>query len=188
MSTTNKSVYNLNNLSSGAFTFVLNRFPNTTFFIQDVVLPGVDINPKKMFSPVGSFYKPGDKLDYQPLQVNMIVDESLNNWREVYNWSRQLAPTHVGEQSQSVSQYTQIKEEGLTTTGVLTLLTNNLNVNVKATFYDIFPISLGSLNFSTTDTDNKIIKCSASFAYTYYDIEVNPQTNQDGYVVNNIIV
>lgn len=188
MPITNKSVYNLNNLSTGAFTFVLSRFPNTTFSIQDVVLPGVTINPKKVSTPVGAFNKPGDKLDYEPLSTNMIVDESLNNWREIYNWTRQLAPTHVGDQSQLVSQYTQIKNEGLTTTGVLTLLTNNLNVNVKVTFYDIFPISLGKLNFSTTDRDNRIITSQATFVYTYYDMEVNPLTNTEGYVDNNIIV
>lgn len=188
MSITNKNVYNLNNLSGNSFILTINKFPNVTFTIQEVELPGVDLPPKKMSSPVGYFNTPGDKLTYHSLNIKFLVDESLNNWREIYNWMRQLAPTNVGEGYDQVSQYTTRKSDDIRTTAILTLLTNNLNLNLKITYNDLIPISLGDLNLATTDSDNRIITCSASFVYDYYDIEVNAINNTDGYVENNKIL
>lgn len=188
MGITNKNVYNLNNLSGNGFILVIDKFPNLTFTIQDVRLPGVELPAKKMYSPAGYLFAPGDKLEYNSLDVKFLVDESLNNWREVYNWMRQLAPTNIGEGYDTVSQYTTRKTDGTRTTGTLSVLTNNLNLNLKISYYGLIPVSLGQIDFSTSDSDNRTISCYASFVYDYFDMEVNPDNNIDGYVENNKIL
>lgn len=186
MSNSNKNVYNLNNLSGNSYIFTLDKYPNVTFTVQSVNLPGVSSSPKDISTPVGTYFEAGDHLNYLPLNVSFIVDESLNNWREVYNWMRELSPTHVGLGYDKVSQYVKLKQEGLTTTARLICLTNNLNINVKSVFYDVFPVSLSGINFNVTNEDNEIITATVSFVYTYYDLTVNDDYNEK-FVENNVI-
>ena len=187
MAINNKQVYNLNNLSGNSFVFSIERFPNVTFTVQEVNLPGVQSNPKATDTPIGTYFSPGDHLRYSPLVISFIVDESLNNWREIYNWLRELSPTHIDDSSGDYSQYAKLLSKGITSTCKLTLLTNNLNVNVNVTIYDLFPTSLSDLKFSVTENDNRILTASVYFYYTYYDLEVNPDYNEK-YVENNKIV
>lgn len=187
MSVTSKNVYNLNNLSGTNFIFKLDKYPNLNFTIQDVNLPGVIGNMKEIPIPTGSYKIGYDKLNYEKLKIQFIVDESLNNWREVYNWMRAIATTHVLDTD--YNKYSEkIQNDGsLYTTAILNVLTNSLSNEIKFTFYNLFPDMLTGVDFSTRDQDDIKRYSIVTFNYDYYDIEVVGD-NSEEYVGNNKIV
>ena len=52
----------------------------------------------------------------------------------------------------------------------LIIKTNSNNPNWRVRFHDLFPTDIGEINFSTIDTQ-EFITSSATFAYTYYELE-----------------
>lgn len=187
MSISSKNVYNLNDLSGSHFTLHIHNYPNLNFTIQDVNLPSVFSTPIENPRPTGSFYVSQDKLSYEELVVSFIVDESLNNWREVYNWMRSLAPTHIlGDDG--LNQYKEKinSKEGLYSNATLFILTNSLNVNVKVYLKNIFPFALSGINFSVKNDDDVKLYSTVKFVYDYYDLEVSRNFNENA-VPDNIL-
>ena len=43
--------------------------------------------------------------------------------------------------------------------------------NIEIKFQDLFPISLGDINFTTTDSDVNYVTNTAVFKYKYFTIE-----------------
>lgn len=186
MSINSIGVHNLSFASGSHFDFKIDNFPDLNFTIQSANLPGVSTSPREVPTPVGPTYHAGDKLYYEILDINFIVDESLQNWLSVYNWMRALAPTHVID-AEAKSQYDLWKEEkDLYSTAVLYILTNSLNWNLKVTLHNIFPISLTGLPYRITNQEDEKIYSTVKFAFDYYDVEVNPNYNTLS-VANNVI-
>ena len=184
MSTNSINVYNTSTLSGSHFEFNILGYDNLNFNVQTANLPSIQGNPKEIPTPVGSTHFAGDKVQYETLEISFIVDESLNDWREVYNWMRALAPSHLD--SLALNQYSTYTKD-LYTSATLFILTNSLHVNVKCTFHNLFPISLTGLDFSTKDTEDRKLFSTVTFAYDYFDLEVNPIYN-DTYVPSNVII
>ena len=53
---------------------------------------------------------------------------------------------------------------------ILTTLTNKNNPVVEARFQDLYPVSLGALDFTQTATDVEYITVTADFSYKLYEI------------------
>jgi hypothetical protein len=54
--------------------------------------------------------------------------------------------------------------------GSLYILNSNYNTTAIVKFKDLFPVSLTSLDFDSTQTDIQYFTAQASFKYTIYDI------------------
>ena len=54
--------------------------------------------------------------------------------------------------------------------GSLYILDSNYNTNAIVKFKDLFPISLSSLEFDSTQTDIQYFTAEVSFKYTVYNI------------------
>jgi hypothetical protein len=186
MSSNSLNVFNTSTLSGSHFTFTIPEYNNLNFNIQTVNLPSVQSTPKELPTPVGPTHFAGDKLSYEVLEIGFIVDESLNDWREIYNWLRALATTNILENSIITNQYVNY-DKPLYTSGTLLILTNSLHVNITCNFTNLFPISLTGINFSTKDVEDRKIFANAQFAFDTYDLKVNDIYNPNGSVDDNII-
>ena len=186
MSTNSIKVYNTSTLSGSHFEFSIAGYPNLLFTVQTCNLPAVQNNPKAIPTPFGDTHVSGDKVEYQTLDISFIVDETLNNWREIYAWIRALAPTNAIEEGLINNQYVSY-DKPLYSVGNLYILTNSLHINLTATFNNLFPISLSNLDFSVKDTEDRKLFATVSFAYDYFDLQVNPIYNPNGYVPDNVI-
>lgn len=180
-----QKVYNLNNLSPVGFSFQLARCPNLNWFIQEASVPGISIGDASKYYSTGKAAIPGNNIEYDELSLTFIVDESLNNWREIYNWMRGLAPTAIGGDN----QYLSLKKSdfGTTSDGILTVLTNSSNPNITLSFKDLFPVSVSSINFRTTDTSLEPITATVSFRYSYFDFDtINSEYNEKSVPANKV--
>lgn len=165
---TSSKVKNLNLLNPLGFEFVLARSPNLVWFIQGVNVPGVSLGDSSQSYSTGKASIPGDDLEYNELSLTFLVDESLNSWREMYNWMRGIAPTQIGDDN----QYETLKKSdfGVVSDATLIIHTNSSNPNIKFEFKDVYPLSLSDIDLSVVGSEVEPIQSTISFRYTRYDI------------------
>ena len=75
-----------NYLSPASFTISIDRMPNVEFFAQAVSIPGISASPVELNTPLRTFYAQQDKLSYDDLSVQFILDENMTNYQEVLGW------------------------------------------------------------------------------------------------------
>lgn len=155
---------NTNFLSPVAFKFSCDLLPQTEFYCQSANLPGVSIAAPEVPTPFGPNYVGGDRVEYEELQLRMIVDENLKNFNEIYEWVTGLGI------SEEFDRYKERKLKGLDATGVLTILTGANVPQVEIHFKKMFPISISGLQFDLGNTDIVYLTADMSLRYNTYSI------------------
>ena len=87
---------NFNFFQPTNFKIVIDRkqYGNLEFFAQRVTHPGISIpSPNVSYKRVSSISIPGDTLSFDELSFDVIVDENLESYIEVYNWVTSLTDT-----------------------------------------------------------------------------------------------
>lgn len=173
--TINKSILNANN-----FRLLIDKVPTVEYFCQSVTIPSMTFAETVMPSRVGvDAYFPGDKIEFGTMNVTFLVDEDMQNYKEMYDWMDAILPIKDG------SDYATITDSQRISTGELSSINNalaeysqitlvvNTNKNIPNRFfkfYDCFPTSLGEITFQA-GADGQPITCDISFRFTYFDIE-----------------
>lgn len=156
-----------NYLSPVEFRFVIQRLPYTTFFTQNVSLPGVSINPVERGTPFKTLYFTGDRLLYDQFSVTFRVNENMDNYLEIYNWMVGLAFPERFEQFANL----QASDQGLYSDATLMIMNNNRTANIQYKLRDIFPINLSNIDLDTTVGDIDYVTATVTFQLGSYDIE-----------------
>ena len=172
---------NVDLLQSTKFRITFGRLPGVVYFCQQANLPGVSLTEIPRPTPFTELYIPGEKMMYDTLNISFLVDEDLFSWKGIHDWMRGITfPTDFKEYLNLQQQYSQIqrpttaKPENLNqyTEAILTIHTNKNNPNIRVKFFDVFPTSLSTIIFNTTETAENIIIADATFRFTYYDFEI----------------
>lgn len=161
-------------LSPLGFRFVLNRTPNTNYFVQNVRLPTLTLGEVDPENPFVKLPTPGTKLNYEPLDITFMVDEDMRNYLEINEWLVGLGfPDNFGQYRRLVeaNEISATPSTAVFSDGTLLILTSHQNANVKVTFKDMFPISLSDLSFDSTMSDVEYLKATVTFRYKQYTIE-----------------
>ena len=154
---------NTNFQETTAFRLSIRKIPNTIYFCQGVNLPGMSIDKVEQDTPFTTIGYPGSKVTMEDFRVKFLIAEDLSNWLEMYNWIRSCAT--VKDFSEIVSL-----ETSLSSDATLSLLSSKNNINFNVRFTNLFPTSLGSIDFDYSQTEVVPISCDISFAYTYYEV------------------
>lgn len=163
---------NVNPLSPNGFKFSIAKLPDIEYFCQQVHIPGITFGDPILANPFANIPIPGDHLTYDTLNVQFLVDEQMDNYISIYNWIVALGFP------QSYSQYvdyvaanqSSVLSELATNYSIGTMqILNNTNNPVKTiTFNDLFPISLETLQFQSTNDSVNYLTGSATFRFSYY--------------------
>lgn len=146
---------NLNQMSGVQFKLDFFNLPTTTFFLQTVLLPGIDADTPPFPTPRRNVTVTPSFFTFDPLIITFIVDEDLTNYMEIYRWMMKMSRTD---------------DENLNKTdATLHVLSGLMNPNIKIRFSGIFPVSLTELPFGTNDSDNITTVTTATFNYSYFD-------------------
>lgn len=165
MSILNNQPDNINFLSPFGFSFTLKRSPTVNFFCTDISIPSVSFGDVSIPTPFKNYPIPGNKLQYGDLKLTFKVDENLVNYLEIYNWLHKIAKPESFEQYASLSQVPG-SGEGAVSDATLTILNSAMGPNAEVQFQDLFPVSLGEIAFTTTDTDVNYITVTADFKFS----------------------
>ena len=167
------------------FRFKCSKLPKVEFFCQTANIPGIGLGVADVDTPLKSIPFPGDKVTYQDLAISFLVDENLNNYKEIHDWIIGLgAPQNhtqfstlrdtgtdrfPGQTTNSPNNNT-IPDGGTYSDATLTVL-NSKNIAVtEIRFHNIFPTSLGALSYDVQASDVNYLSVGVDFSYMYYEI------------------
>ena len=172
------------------FRFKMTKLPNVEFFIQSANIPGISLGETSMPTPLKDIPMPGDKVSYQTLDVSFLVDENLNNYKELHDWitgigfsqdhkqfaellatgSDRFSGSTASTAAVGSGKPAPLSEGGIYSDATLTVLNNKNIAKTEIRFQNVFPISLGSLSYDIKASDVDYLQVNASFNYMYYDI------------------
>ena len=156
---------NLNQLNVVSFDVSFSRLPAVQYFCQRISLPTVVLGETNEPTPFLNLPIEGDTLTFEALSLSFIVDEDLQNYREIYNWLTALGfPRDYGqfaalEEPSSGTENTKYSDLDII------LHTNKSNPNYRIKFTDVFPTSLSSIQFDSTPTGMDPIVIDATFNF-----------------------
>ena len=172
------------------FRFKIAKLPLVEFFIQTVNLPGISLGQATIPTPLYDYPVPGDAITYQSLDISFLVDENLNNYKELHDWLLGLgfpskhqqfadmratgADRFPGTASTTAASGTAtpapLPEGGIYSDATLTVLNSKNIAKTEVRFHNIFPTRLGSLSYNVKPTDVDYLTAGVDFSFMYYDI------------------
>jgi hypothetical protein len=157
---------NVNFLQPTAFKLVIDRrnYQNLEFFAQSVMHPSMTLNSAELpYSRLASIAMPGDKLTFGELSANIILDENMNSYLEMYNWMKRIVenPNTNPLDTTSIPTFADI---------TVSVLTSHNNTNRSIKYVDCVPTLLGDVSFETTTGDIQYISFPVSFRFSYFEI------------------
>jgi len=167
------------------FRFKCSKLPTVEFFCQTANIPGISLGQATVDTPLKSIPFPGDELNYQDLGISFLVDENLNNYKEIHDWLLGLgAPQNHNQfstlrdtgtdrfpgQTTNSPNNNAVPDGGTYSDATLTILNSKNIAKVEIRFHNIFPTSLGSLSYDVQASDVNYLQASVDFSYMYYEI------------------
>lgn len=162
---------NYNLLIPTGFQFQCERLPSTTFFIQSVVLPGLNMGATMLNTPLKNVPIPGDKVEYEDLQITFKVDEDMTAYYDIWKWIIEIGFPRW-EDFPGYPDSNSLNRDPLTSPATLTILNNNKLPNVRMKFDGLFPISLSGIQMDTRDMNAESIEATATFRYMEQRLEL----------------
>lgn len=162
---------NITPLSPNGFMFSISKLPSLAFFCQQVSIPGITLGAPEQVNPFNNQPIPGEILTYDQLQVQFLVDSQMANYKAIYNWLVALGfpqnynqyTSFIGGDSTNYSELAKNYSDAS-----LSILAGNNQVTQTIQFFDLFPVSIDSLMFASTNTDVQYLVGNATFRYGYY--------------------
>ena len=172
------------------FRFKCSKLPKVEFFCQSANIPGIGLGVADMETPLKSIPFPGDKVTYQDLAISFLVDENLENYKEIHDWiiglgfpqnhtqfsdlratsSDRFPGTSSSNAITGQATADPLPESGMYSDATLTVL-NSKNIAVtEIRFHNIFPTSLGALSYDVQASDVNYLSTAVDFSYMYYEI------------------
>ena len=173
------------------FKFNILKLPKVEYFCTSVNLPGVSLADNySQPTPFRDIPLPGEKLTYDKLSMSFLVDENLENYREIHGWLRGLGfpggysefktLLDAGEDRFPTSKNSVLGDAGRTkfaapnqggifSDATLSILTSKNNAVVDVRFSDVFPISLSGLQYTQQAGDTDYLTATVTFDYKIYD-------------------
>lgn len=155
---------NLDLLNPVNFQFSIKRAPNLSAMVREIEVPGISLPFSTVNAPTVQLRLPGEHLQFDPISITAAVNSDLSSWKEVYDWLIAMGAP------QSTTQYSTSPAQEPDAT--LTVLSNQARPILEVRFFNMFPIEIGAISFSTESQDAAYARFTASFAYVWYDIKV----------------
>ena len=166
-----------------------NRIPKTTWFCVAANVPGIQLGEASYPTPMTDMMVTGDKLTFETLNITFLVDEELQNYRELWDWLVGIgAPKQHSQWTSVLSKgdgavrtfgtpdtdtrtKTTYDESNLYSDSTLIVYSSKNQPKVNVHFKNMFPTSISALEYSQELTDVEYFKATASFRYLYYEFE-----------------
>ena len=172
------------------FRFKCSKLPKVEFFCQTANIPGIGLGVANIETPLKTIPFPGDKVTYNDLAISFLVDENLENYKEIHDWiiglgapqnhtqfsdfrglsSDRFPGTSSSNAITGQATADPLPEGGMYSDATLTVL-NSKNIAVtEIRFHNIFPTSLGALSYNVQASDVDYLTTAVDFSYMYYEI------------------
>jgi hypothetical protein len=182
------------------FKFQLTKLPKVEYFTTACNIPGISLNATVQPTPLADIPLPGDTLSFSDLDITFLVDENLENYREIHGWMYGIGFPKARTQFADLVKAnknrfpTEGKDSLVTDAGkvkygatplgpifsdaTLNVLTSKNTPNIEVRFTDVFPSSLSGLDFNQQADDVNYLTATVSFKYKLYEFATKVQQEQ----------
>jgi len=172
------------------FKFSILKLPKVEYFCTAINIPGIELTGASQATSLKDIPIPGNKLNYEPLQMRFIVDENLENFQEIHGWLVGLGYPRDHTEFQNLlasgtdrfpGRNTSVSSEpgkdkvatadtgGTYSDATLTVLSSKNNAQVEIRFRDVYPTGLTGLQYDQQAADVDYLTATVSFNYLVYD-------------------
>ena len=173
------------------FKFNITKLPKVEFFCTSVNIPGITLGETSQDTPLKTIPIPGDELTYGSLNVDFMIDENLENYREIHGWLTGLGfhKSHAqfetfinaGSDRFPTSNATANSREAGKVDDVgfdvgaqysdatLSILSSKNNPILEVRFRDLYPTSLSGLSYDQQAGDTSYLTGTVAFSYLIYE-------------------
>ena len=181
------------------FKFQLAKLPKVEYFTTACNIPGISLGTTLQPTPLTDISIPGDTLTFNDLEITFLVDENLENYREIHGWMYGIGfPKSRTQFAELVSANkdrfpTSGKDSLVTDAGkvkygatplgpifsdaTLNVLSSKNNTVIEVRFADVFPTSLSGLSFNQQADDVNYLSASVTFKYKIYEFALKSASN-----------
>lgn len=165
-------ITNRNFLSPVGFKFTLAKEPTVPFFCNSARIPEINLSILQQPTYLKDLDVPGGKLQYGDLILRFIVDENMENYMAIHNWLTGLGfPETTQQYKDLITDRDGILDpKEAFSDGSLYVLNSSYSTSAIVKFKDLFPVSLSSLEFDSTQTDVQYFTANVAFKYTVYNV------------------
>jgi len=172
--TLSSQISDRNFLQASGFKFSIQKAPKVTYFGNSVNVPGISLGVANQPNYLKNIPVVGDMMEFNDLNLRFLIDENLENYREIQNWMRGIG------YPESLDQVYDLQKEGpirdysqlnLYSDGTLQILSSINRPIFAVNFRDMFPTSLSDIRFDSTLATTEYLTADVTFKYSIYNIE-----------------
>ena len=171
------------------FKFSITKLPKVEFFTTQASVPGVTLGESIFPTPFKEIPVQGDQLTFDNLEITFIVDEKLENYKELHQWlvgigfprartqfasfrkeESEVFPTADSVTGDATKPGRPTGVQAMYGDATLTIMTSKNNPVMEVRFSDLYPVSLGALQFDQQATDITYLTATATFSYKLYEM------------------
>jgi len=187
----NRQPTKLDYAAATQFKFNIIKLPKVEFFCTSVNIPGITLGSTTQATSLIDIPIPGDTLTYGALNVDFLVDENLENYREIHGWLTGLGFPKNHDQFQTFinagkdrfptgdgtaknREAGRVDDTGFDTgaqysDATLSILSSKNNPIMEVRYVDLYPTSLSGLIYDQQAGDTSYLSASVSFNYQIYE-------------------
>lgn len=142
------------------------RFKNLEFYANVVNHPGINVTTPTLPVPrLGNLSVPGDTLTVDELSIDVLIDEDMQSYIEMFNWLNTTVQTNYKQKLGNLDD-NYIPESDIT----ISILTSHNNISKKVKYIDCVPTSVGSFTLQSNVTDAQPLIFPVTFRTSYFEI------------------
>ena len=172
------------------FRFKITKLPLVEFTIQTANIPSVTLDEVQQPTRLKPIALPGSTLSFGNLELSFLVDENLNNYKELHDWliglgtpesdsqfsgllatgSDRFAGSTASSAATGSGTSTPLNEGAIYSDATLTVLNSKNIPKTEIRFKNVYPTFLAGLSYDIKANDVSYIQASATFSYMGYEI------------------
>jgi hypothetical protein len=160
-------------LQSAKFILSFPRISTTQFFCQSANIPGISSGFAMQNTMFSDLPIPGDKINYETFNIEFLLDEELQSWRQIHDWIRGLVFPEEFEEYKNLknaSKYSQQMRYPQYADAELIVLGSNNLPTIKIHIIEAFPVSVSGIDFDIRLGSERTLSAIATFKFKRYDI------------------
>jgi len=169
----------INPLSPNGFQLIIDKLPGVVFFSQSGNVPGVSMQESIQATPFVDVSIPAEKLTFEILTVEFLVDESMENYKSVFKWMQGLTFPDNNEQWNQFVDGVSVPQNQPNSSDLLKMHSDaklivygNNNTHIQTiSFKDVYPLALSGITFTNSSVDVEYLRATVELKYTSFDFE-----------------
>lgn len=150
--------FNRNPALGTSFKLEIPSAEQMNYFVQKTSLPSVSMNGIDTPYRNNQGTLPSNRIDYEPVSFDFIVDEDYDNYDSIRQWMHRIEKNNrpLIEELEDISLF---------------ILSSNKLIKKKVVFYSAFPVYLTEIPLDSAVSDASVSNCTVIFRFQYFEIQ-----------------